>query len=74
MEKTMNRICTTKKCGVEGKMRRGVCKYCYGAACKLVFKKKTTWEELEERGLVKPIKNPSTSPFRKVFDEKNGQK
>ncbi len=50
--------------------RRDLCTSCYQAARKLIRENKTTWKELEEKGLVSPKKSPGRqSIFLKRFNE-----
>ena len=46
-----NKTCLMPGCDSEAEIR-GICKSCYQASARLVRQGETTWEILEERGLV----------------------
>lgn len=45
---------------------RGLCHGCYQKAMAMVQRRETTWEQLEQLGLVKPVRH-NKSPFREAF-------
>ncbi len=52
------------KCLIDGcdeiQNTRGMCNLDYQLACRIIKEKKTTWEELEEKGMAKPLKRSQT--------------
>lgn len=55
--------CMTPNCGKERKWK-GVCASCYGQAKRLIDEEKTTWEELEQMGLVLLDSKPFYAAFK----------
>ena len=46
--------------------RRGLCRSCYGMACRRIQRGETTWEQLEREGQCLPAKR---HPWRKRQEE-----
>lgn len=57
--------CITPNCSKKRKWK-GICPSCYGQAMRLIDEEKTTWEELEQMGLVLL----DSKPFYAAFKEK----
>lgn len=67
-------ICKIEGCGKRAHTR-GVCQNCYRKAANLVKNGETSWEELEEMGLVDSSKKTRSSAFAKMFEMgKNSKK
>lgn len=60
--------CMTPNCGKKRKWK-GICPSCYGQAKRLIDEEKTTWEELEQMGLVLL----DSKPFYAAFKQKKSQ-
>lgn len=60
--------CITHNCGKKRKWK-GLCSSCYGQAKRLIDDNKTTWEELEQMGLVLL----DSKPFYAAFKQKKSE-
>lgn len=62
-----------EKCIIENcenfRMVRGLCTNCYGTAGKLVARKETSWEKLEEVHLSIPLRKLKTSKFQEAYSK-----
>ena len=67
--------CRTKDCGNKAKSR-GLCVNCYQVAYRFVQRRKTTWEELEERGITTSSYNKRkpevTTALHKLIEADSG--
>lgn len=66
------------KCVIEGcgrpraeALKKGLCMSCYSRAKKMIDAGKTTWNELENRGLC--VTTEATDPFSVAFNKKEGE-
>ena len=61
--------CLVKKCEESGPMTRGLCRVCYVSARYYVQKGKSTWQELERKGLATPRKKEKRALFSEAFQK-----
>lgn len=64
-------FCVTKNC-TRPSVSRGLCQTCQMAAKRLIREGKTTWEQLEEMGLINPKKQGREGLFKNAFESASG--
>lgn len=63
--------CKIKGCGAAvASGRRGLCLKCYGKAKARVEAGQVTWEQLEEKGLCEPQRDPFDDAYMKAMEDK----